>query len=281
MQIISRSGWGARSPQSTVYQTDWSKRTAFVVHHSSADPDQTVREIQNFHMDTRGWSDIGYNFLVDQHGRAYEGRGWLGIGAHVAGHNTATVGVCVIGNWTDTRPPTAALATISDLYREAVRRKGRSLSVFGHRDLGSTACPGGDLYGWVRSELAGYRPPTKPNHPPVGTPAPGPFYAWPLPSNRHYFGPASGPATSVSGRYGRVFDGKTDNEWLRLWVEQLQKRGWNARKGGTFLTRYGNDGQYGPEYRQLIRAFQEDQGLDVDGLLGPSTWAAAFTNAVR
>lgn len=114
---------------------------------------------------------------------------------------------------------------------------------------------------------------------PSTTPAPGPHYDFPLPSG-HYFGPKDGPKQSVSGFYGRVFDGKPDHEWLRIFVRQLRARGWNAREGGQFLTRYGNDGRYGSELEKLVRAFQADQGLTVDGKLGPKTWRAAFENPV-
>jgi peptidoglycan hydrolase-like protein with peptidoglycan-binding domain len=284
MEIISRKSWGARSPQSTVHTTTWSRRTGFVVHHSGADDDQTVKEIQRYHMDSNGWSDIGYNFLVDKKGRIYEGRGWLGIGAHVAGHNTATIGVCVIGDYRSELPSTKALQAVAWLLKEAERRKGRDLSIFGHRDLGSTACPGGDLYGWVRSKLDDYKAPSTPSkpstpRPPAGKAAPGPHYDFPLPAS-HYFGPRNGPDKSVSGYHDRTFKGRTDNEWLKLWAAQLGKRGWDARRGGDYLTRYGNDGKYGPEYEKLVRAFQADQGLTVDGKLGPKTWAAAFENPV-
>ena len=114
---------------------------------------------------------------------------------------------------------------------------------------------------------------------PSRIPAPKPHYNFPLPSG-YYFGPKNGGDESVSGFYGRVFDGKPDHEWLRIFVRQLRKRGWNAREGGSYLTRYGNDGRYGDEYERLIRAFQRDQGLVVDGLLGPRTWRAAFENPV-
>nr|WP_255672923.1 peptidoglycan-binding domain-containing protein [Glycomyces amatae] len=65
-----------------------------------------------------------------------------------------------------------------------------------------------------------------------------------------------------------------------MWVRQLDRRGWSVGKGKTYLRRFGNDGRYGDEYRRLIKAFQADQGLKQDGLLGPVTWAAAFTNPV-
>src|SRR5690606_27318946 len=96
----------------------------------------------------------------------------------------------------------------------------------------------------------------------------------------HYFGPKHGGNESVSGYYDRVFNGRRDSEWLQIWVDQLRKRGWDARRGGDYLAEHGSDGHYGSEHEELIRAFQEDQGLVVDGLLGPVTWRAAFENPV-
>ena len=104
--------------------------------------------------------------------------------------------------------------------------------------------------------------------------------AFPLPSG-HYFGPKSGPNKSVSGFYGRKYKGKTDRYWLQEFGRQLSRRGWSVGKGKTWLSRSGNDGKYGAEYAALIRRFQKDQGLAVDGLLGKSTWDAAFKNPVK
>ena len=101
-QIITRAQWGARNPEA-IQTVSTGKRANFMVHHSGANPNQSVRAIQDFHMDTRGWSDIGYNFLVDACGQVFEGR-YGGImknvvGAHSAGFNTGSVGVAVIGDF--------------------------------------------------------------------------------------------------------------------------------------------------------------------------------------
>jgi hypothetical protein len=118
--------------------------------------------------------------------------------------------------------------------------------------------------------------PSKPSKPSKGTkPAPTPHYSFPLPSG-YYFGPKGGPKESVSGYYGRSFKGETDRTWLKRWGSQLGKRGWNLKR---YLPS-GNDGFFGPEYRSLVEAFQRDQGLVVDGKLGPKTWKAAFENPV-
>lgn len=114
---------------------------------------------------------------------------------------------------------------------------------------------------------------------PKTIPAPKPHYDFPLPSD-HWFGVDDGTARSHSGYPGRRSGGKTDQEWLRIFVRQLRKRGWNAREGGQFLTRHGNDGRFGSEYGDLVEAFQDDQGLPSDRKLGPRTWRAAFENPV-
>jgi hypothetical protein len=150
MAIVSREDWGARSPRSVV-RVSWSSRKEFVVHHSAGPKSQSVRSIQDFHMDSNGWSDIGYNFLVDEHGKVYEGRGWLVVGAHAPGHNTSGIGVCYIGN---NNPTDKALKAVRGLYQEANRRAGRKLKVLGHREVYPTSCPGSKLQGWIDSGMA-------------------------------------------------------------------------------------------------------------------------------
>ncbi|WP_017625897.1 peptidoglycan recognition protein family protein [Nocardiopsis chromatogenes] len=150
VSIVPRSGWGARAPRSRS-TTSWSQRRGVTVHYSAGPPGQSVRSIQDFHMDGNGWADIGYNFLVDTSGTAYEGRGWLTVGAHAAPYNTSHIGICFIGQ--DGDATGAAKAAIRALYDEANRRAGRTLSKTGHRDLNQTSCPGDDLAAWVRAGM--------------------------------------------------------------------------------------------------------------------------------
>jgi hypothetical protein len=155
--IVTRAEWGARAPKSASVKTTWSKRTGFAIHHTAGPTSQTVRQIQNFQMDSNGWSDIGYNWLVDQAGKVYEGRsgGWLAIGAHAGGQNTAWVGVCWIGTSGNTAPTPAALASIRWLHGEANRLAGRTLTVRGHGQVPgqSTECPGSRLRAWIAAGL--------------------------------------------------------------------------------------------------------------------------------
>lgn len=145
--IRSRSSWGARAPRSR-NTTSWGSRDEVTLHYSYGPESQTVRSIQDHHMDGNGWADIGYNFLVDHKGVAYEGRGWDGVGAHAAPRNTQGIGICFIGR---DGMSDAAKATVVALYDEACRRAGRTLDRKGHRDINSTSCPGTKNYQWWKS----------------------------------------------------------------------------------------------------------------------------------
>ncbi|MEU0990025.1 peptidoglycan-binding protein [Streptomyces sp. NPDC005953] len=150
--VIPRVAWGARPPRAE-YPVPLSQRTGFAVHYSAGPPTQSLRSIQNFHMDGRNWPDIGYNFLVDRNGRIYEGRGWLSIGAHATGYNTTHIGVCFIGSDGDATP--AAKNAIRALYYAANKNVGRVLTATYHGAIGSTSCPGADLRNWVIAGLGG------------------------------------------------------------------------------------------------------------------------------
>lgn len=147
VNVRSRSSWGARAPRSRS-TTSWASRQEVTLHYSAGPVTQTPRQIQNFHMDGNGWADVGYNFLVDRNGVAYEGRGWTVVGAHAAPRNTAGIGICFIGRDNMTHE---AKRTVVELYDEANRRAGRTLARKGHRDINSTSCPGTDNHTWWMS----------------------------------------------------------------------------------------------------------------------------------
>ena len=67
--------------------------------------------MQNYHMDSNGWCDIGYSFAIGGDGEVYEGRGWNHVGAHTGGFNSVGYGVDFIGDFTDHDPTQAAQDT--------------------------------------------------------------------------------------------------------------------------------------------------------------------------
>lgn len=58
---------------------------------------------KNEHMNNKGWSDIGYNFVIGEDGNVYEGRGWGKKGAHSIPFNSKSIGICIIGNYSSKR----------------------------------------------------------------------------------------------------------------------------------------------------------------------------------
>jgi hypothetical protein len=153
MNIISRSQWGARSPKKTPTTVAPSRRLYYVVHYSGAPASQSVKDIQGWCMDGRGFNDIDYNFLVrGTTGEIYEGRGWDVVGSHTVGYNTNGIGVCIISNGPASD---AAKLAVRWLYDQAVARAGHGLQIKGHRQLATTgtSCPGSAIFAWVQGGM--------------------------------------------------------------------------------------------------------------------------------
>lgn len=105
--IITRAGWGGRPPRGTAAALSTPVSTVVIHHGGTATFCTTqaacaaiVRAYQNFHMDTNGWLDIGYNFVVGEDGNIFEGRGWTRVGAHAVNWNSRSIGIAVIGDFT-------------------------------------------------------------------------------------------------------------------------------------------------------------------------------------
>ena len=140
--------------------------THLIIHHSAGTNTATdwaavVRSIWDFHVNVNGWDDIGYNWLVDPNGVLYEGRGDNRLGAHFCGTNGGTMGVCVMGDFTDITPTVSAVGTLEELLAWKCcdadldplgngfhASSGLTLNrISGHRDgTCSTACPGNSFY---------------------------------------------------------------------------------------------------------------------------------------
>ncbi|MER7951996.1 peptidoglycan-binding protein [Streptomyces sp. NPDC096079] len=165
--IIPRDTWGASPWEGTPNTVPLASRTEFYVHYDGAHQITRTgyavpRAIEAVHIRQK-WAGIGYNFVVDQAGTIYEGRGWTLQGAHCPGHNVSGLSVQIaIGG--DQEPSAAALAACRALYEEACRRTGRALAKRGHKDGFATDCPGPKLYAWVKAGMpaGGYRPAPNP-----------------------------------------------------------------------------------------------------------------------
>jgi len=160
VEQVSRAQWGARPPAWAIDPLPSKPVGMGFVHHTVTafcyTYDECVAQmisIQNYHIDSNGWPDIGYNWLVGEDGRAYEGRGWDKIGAHTYGYNDVAVAVSVIGDYTSRVPNAVAQSAIVNIFNCAIQQGilASNYEMFGHRDAGCTACPGDQLYALIRT----------------------------------------------------------------------------------------------------------------------------------
>lgn len=179
VEVRSRLDWNCPDGSSSRWTPTYTRVTHEVVHHTAGandvpDWEAEVRNIWYFHTVTRGWGDIGYNYLIDPNGVVYEGRagGDGALGAHFSCRNTNTTGVSMLGTYTSVLPTTAALESLVRLLRELSARYGivpeavvhhtptglELPTILTHRDgnpspavCSTTTCPGDALYGLMPS----------------------------------------------------------------------------------------------------------------------------------
>lgn len=156
--MVTRKEWGARAPKKIVHMN--TPVTVLFIHHTDMQSchtlEQCIKEmkiIQDFHMDVRGWFDIGYNYLIGEDGRVYEGRGWNRVGSHTLGWNNVSIAFSVMGNYSDHIPNEAAIAAIFGLMDCAVslNKLTPDFKMYGHRDVRNTTCPGQAFYDLIRT----------------------------------------------------------------------------------------------------------------------------------
>jgi hypothetical protein len=189
--VISRSVWCIYADCNYSSGIYYSPATHVVVHHTVSSNSSTnwaavVRAIWNYHTNTQGWGDIGYNYLVDRTGVIYEGHlnaNYLNldvIGTHAAAANAGSMGVALIGTFTTPDeysvsdvPPPAMLNALADLAAWKVDQRNIAIydasrlvnmnwglpHIMGHRDVYggmNTLCPGGNvqtLLPWLRQAV--------------------------------------------------------------------------------------------------------------------------------
>nr|MDQ4008649.1 FG-GAP-like repeat-containing protein [Actinomycetota bacterium] len=205
-RIRSRRAWGANERLRSGSPSYGTVKAGFV-HHTVSQNRYTKRKVPSiirgiyaYHTQSLNWSDIGYNFLVDRFGRIWQGRaGDLSrnvIGAHTYGYNHVAFAMSAIGNFETKEPPRAMLRAYGKLMGWRLGKWGiaagdrsrylegkRFHAINGHRDAGSTACPGKYLYArlprirrlarnWQRygtltaPDGGGEQPPPEDNNPP-------------------------------------------------------------------------------------------------------------------
>jgi hypothetical protein len=180
--IITRDQWGASAVRTRGTPEIGTVQLAFVHHtvnandYTAADSAAIVLAIAKYHINSNGWNDIGYNFLVDRYGQIFEGRaGGITqaiIGAQAQGYNSVSTGISNIGTFETVTQTDPALNALSQLIAWKLALHGAPVEgtigvvsaggptnrypsgrpvtlerISGHRDGDKTSCPGTALYG--------------------------------------------------------------------------------------------------------------------------------------
>ncbi len=280
--VHARSEWDAGNdcrPEGE--PVTYSDVQGIVVHHtvsaasSQAAVPAAIDAICNFHVNGRGWSDIGYNAVIDPWGGIWEGRtGGLedGIsGAHAAGFNTSTQGIAMLGDYSNNVFATAqedALVYLLDwmtgwylvdpdadvtLYSRSDGpqfSEGESVtlpSIMGHRDLGTTSCPGDAGY----SRLPSIRSEVVPVPRTVGTSGGDELLTYNTVNGRlRYESITASGSYSMPVRWGWVSPGWTSVEAIELTSggnNEIQF--YNSETGTLVFHELNADGSLGPLIR--------------------------------
>lgn len=133
------------------------RRINEIIIHCTATPegrDYTIEQIRKDHK-ARGFTDVGYNYVIYRDGTIHEGRDVNKIGAHCSNHNAHSIGVSYVGgvenksgvaydklNPKDTRTQQQKDALLNLL--EALKMMYPMAKIYGHRDFAKKACPSFD-----------------------------------------------------------------------------------------------------------------------------------------
>lgn len=153
LTMVTRAQWGARTPTGATRLN--TPVPNVIIHHTATGSctsrnacSAIMRSMQNHHMNTNKWADIGYNFAVGGDGAVYEGRGWNAVGAHAVGWNSNSIGIAFIGTFSNASPPANQLNAARALITAGMNNGviARNHRLMGHRQVSATECPGDALF---------------------------------------------------------------------------------------------------------------------------------------
>ena len=259
-----RSLWDARAAK-YAYNLPVYPVTHVYIHHGASmapvdlrdadgdgipDNEESIwRSYQRYHMDTRGWSDIAYNFGVGKSGAVLEGRGWRRQGGATGSPDDRySLSICAIGNFERENVTPEMMDSIVAwiIYGIEQGHIVQNPVIRGHRDKPyGTSCPGRHLYHQlpqVRSQVADGR------------------------VSRGDDDMLSEPLSNWDDVIRATPDGGT-NEAIRLW--QFQLWAWD------FLPFEEIDGVKGPVTRAANKRFEEEvvKNDNPNGVPGSPAWA--------
>ena len=126
--------------------------------YADKDAEDVVNEIRRWHTQERGWSDIGYHFIIHRNGQIKAGRPITRTGAHTKGRNKGSIGIALVGGRGGAADDAFLDNFTADQERElralidSLKEEFPTIStVSGHNDYASKACPCFDVGAWISS----------------------------------------------------------------------------------------------------------------------------------
>lgn len=145
-------------------ESEYSRRKdtdTLVIHcaDTTKDMDVGVREIREWHVKENGWKDIGYHLVIRRNGFVEVGRPLWSVGAHVQGHNSTSIGICMVGGSKRVKGANVEENNFTDAQWKTLLRLVKTLvnqftitTICGHRDFPKVQkyCPSFDVAQWLK-----------------------------------------------------------------------------------------------------------------------------------
>ena len=130
-----------------------------VIHCSATKPSMDIglSEIKNWHVNERGWRDVGYHYVIKRNGEVELGRNIRDTGAHAAGYNSKSIGICLVGgmaedNSTEDNFTAQQWTALLDLIKQKLSDYPDA-KVIGHNEISKKDCPCFDVQTWKKDNL--------------------------------------------------------------------------------------------------------------------------------
>lgn len=159
VRFVERNEWGAQPPSEQLKKMKLPVPYVIISHTATefcttqSECTFHVRFAQTFHIESRKWSDIAYNFLVGGDGLVYVGRSWDYMGAHAFGFNNISIGIAFIGTFNSVIPPKNQLYAAQKVIELGVEhgKIAPDYKLLAHRQVSKTLSPGDALYSIIQT----------------------------------------------------------------------------------------------------------------------------------
>lgn len=240
-----------------------SKTNKVIGHHADAFV-CTIEDIERWHK-AKGWAGVGYHFFIRKDGTIYRGRPIDTIGAHCEGQNSDSIGICFEGRFTQENPTNEQISSAKRLIA-MIKNVYGNIPVDGHKKFKATDCPG-SLMNYL-DELNGV----------IQTPVQAEVPAAPQ-GNQRIKGiqelcnvlrctDKNGNSLKVDGISGPL----TESAVAKLPIIKQNSNCDQAVRVIQDIVGTKVDGDFGPKTLAAVKAYQTQNGLVADGIVGPKTW---------